>query len=119
MTDVSDLAAVERLAESVVEWFGTVHVLCNNAGVGPMALVKDMTPRDWNFMLGVNLHGVIHGLHAFLPVLLANDDGGHVVNTASVAGLVALPKLSAYSTTKFAVVGLTEALAQELELEGA
>ena len=117
--DVTDAAAVQALARAVADRFGTVHVICNNAGVGPMALVRDMTVRDWRFMIDVNLYGVIHGLDAFLPILLANDDGGHVVNTASLAGLIAGPKISAYAATKFAIVGLTESLAQELELDGA
>jgi NAD(P)-dependent dehydrogenase (short-subunit alcohol dehydrogenase family) len=117
--DVSDAAAVQALAREVVDRHGTVHVLCNNAGVGPMALMRDMTERDWRFMVDVNLYGVLHGLQAFLPILLANEDGGHVVNTASLAGLIAGPKISAYAATKFAVVGLTESLALELEMEGA
>ncbi len=117
--DVTDAAAIHALARGVADRFGTVHVICNNAGVGPMALMRDMTARDWRFMIDVNLYGVIHGLQAFLPILLANDDGGHVVNTASLAGLIAGPKIGGYAATKFAIVGLTESLAQELEADGA
>jgi NAD(P)-dependent dehydrogenase (short-subunit alcohol dehydrogenase family) len=117
--DVTDAAAVQGLARTAVDRFGTVHVICNNAGVGPMAAVKDMTLRDWRFMIDVNLYGVIHGVSAFLPILLGNEDGGHVVNTASIAGLIAGPQISAYAATKFAVVGLTESLALELEMDGA
>jgi len=113
-TDVSDSASVERLARAAVERHGTVHIVCNNAGIGPLAPVKDLTLDDWRWMLGVNLWGVIHGVHAFLPILSANPDGGHIVNTASMAGLVAHARLGAYSTAKFGVVALTEALAEEL-----
>jgi NAD(P)-dependent dehydrogenase (short-subunit alcohol dehydrogenase family) len=117
-TDVSDSASVESLAAAVVEKYGTVHVVCNNAGIGPLAPVKDLTLDDWRWMLGVNLWGVIHGVHAFLPILSGNPDGGHIVNTASMAGLVAHARLGAYSTAKFGVVALTEALAEELAADG-
>ena len=113
-TDVSDIASVENLAREAVEMYGTVHVVCNNAGIGPLAPVKDLTLDDWRWMLGVNLWGVIHGVHTFLPILSANPDGGHIVNTASMAGLVAHSRLGAYSTAKYGVVALTEVLAEEL-----
>jgi NAD(P)-dependent dehydrogenase (short-subunit alcohol dehydrogenase family) len=116
--DVSDSASVESLARTVVGKYGTVHVVCNNAGIGPLAPVKDLTLDDWRWMLGVNLWGVIHGVHAFLPILSGNPDGGHIVNTASMAGLVAHARLGAYSTAKFGVVALTEALAEELAADG-
>jgi NAD(P)-dependent dehydrogenase (short-subunit alcohol dehydrogenase family) len=117
-TDVSDSASVESLARTVVEKYGTVHVVCNNAGIGPLAPVKDLTLDDWRWMLGVNLWGVIHGVHTFLPILSGNPDGGHIVNTASMAGLVAHARLGAYSTAKYGVVALTEALAEELAADG-
>jgi NAD(P)-dependent dehydrogenase (short-subunit alcohol dehydrogenase family) len=113
-TDVSDLDSVRALARSATERFGTVHVVCNNAGVGPLAAVADLTMADWHWIIGVNLYGIIHGVQTFLPVLAANEDGGHIVNTASMAGLVAPPRLGAYSVTKFGVVALTEVLAAEL-----
>jgi NAD(P)-dependent dehydrogenase (short-subunit alcohol dehydrogenase family) len=116
--DVTDLESVRALARSVTSRFGTVHVICNNAGIGPMARVADLTMDDWHWMIGVNLYGVIHGVHTFLPILEANADGGHVVNTASMSGLVAPPRLGAYSVTKFGVVALTEALASELRQSG-
>jgi NAD(P)-dependent dehydrogenase (short-subunit alcohol dehydrogenase family) len=116
--DVSDSASVENLARTVVEMHGTVHVVCNNAGIGPLAPVKDLTLDDWRWMLGVNLWGVIHGVHTFLPILSANPDGGHIVNTASMAGLVAHGRLGAYSTAKYGVVALTEVLAEELAADG-
>ena len=117
-TDVSDAASVENLAREAVEMHGTVHVVCNNAGIGPLAPVKDLTLDDWRWMLGVNLWGVIHGVHTFLPILSANPDGGHIVNTASMAGLVAHSRLGAYSTAKYGVVALTEVLAEELAADG-
>jgi NAD(P)-dependent dehydrogenase (short-subunit alcohol dehydrogenase family) len=117
LTDVSDATSVDALAKEALNAFGAVHVVCNNAGIGPMAPVADLTLDDWKWMLGVNLWGVIHGIHAFLPILKANADGGHIVNTASMAGLDAPPNLGAYATCKFGVVGLTEVLAQELALE--
>ena len=89
LTDVSDSRSVQSLADAVRDRFGTVHVLCNNAGVGGGGLIADQTLADWQWVLGVNLWGVVHGLHSFMPMLVENPDGGHVVNTASVAGLVA------------------------------
>ena len=118
LTDVSDLDSVRALARSATERFGTVHVVCNNAGVGPLAAIADLTMADWHWIIGVNLYGVIHGVQTFLPVLQANEDGGHIVNTASMAGLVAPPRLGAYSVTKFGVVALTEVLAAELAQTG-
>ena len=116
--DVSDLGSVQALARSAVGRFGAVHVICNNAGVGPMARIADLTMSDWHWMIGVNLYGVIHGVQTFLPILQANPDGGHIVNTASMAGLVAPPRLGAYSVTRFGVVALTEVLAAELGQAG-
>ncbi|GLZ07902.1 short-chain type dehydrogenase/reductase [Actinomadura sp. NBRC 104412] len=116
--DVSDLDSVRALARSVTGRFGTVHVVCNNAGIGPMARIADLTMDDWHWMIGVNLYGVVHGVQTFLPILRGNPDGGHIVNTASMSGLVAPPRLGAYSVTKFGVVALTETLAAELAQEG-
>jgi len=116
--DVSDLGSVQALARAAQELYGTVHVVCNNAGIGPMAAIKDLTMDDWHWMLGVNLYGVIHGVHTFLPVLRANPDGGHIVNTASMAGLVAPTRIGSYAVAKYGVVALTEVLAAELAAEG-
>ncbi len=118
LTDVSDAQSVADLARAAVEAFGTVHVVCNNAGIGPLAPVADLTLDDWRWMIGVNLWGVIHGVHTFLPILKANREGGHIVNTASMAGLVAGPRLGAYAAAKYGVVGLTEVLAAELTADG-
>jgi len=117
-TDVRHHAALERLAERTLDAHGAVHILCNNAGIGPMAPIADLTLADWQWMIDVNLWGVIHGVHAFLPTLRANADGGHIVNTSSMGGLRTSPTLGAYAVTKFGVVALTETLAEELEAEG-
>jgi NAD(P)-dependent dehydrogenase (short-subunit alcohol dehydrogenase family) len=114
LTDVSDPASVDALARAALDRYGAVHVVCNNAGIGPLAPVADLTLDDWRWMIGVNLWGVIHGVHTFLPILKQNRDGGHIVNTASMAGLVAGPRLGAYAAAKYGVVGLTEVLAAEL-----
>jgi NAD(P)-dependent dehydrogenase (short-subunit alcohol dehydrogenase family) len=118
-TDVSDIDSVRALARTVIDRFGAVHVVCNNAGIGPWAKVVDLTIDDWRWMVGVNLWGVIHGVHTFLRLMLASPEGGHIVNTASMAGLIPTPLLGAYVTTKFGVVGLTETLAMELARDGA
>ena len=117
-TDVSSAESVGALATEVVERFGTAHVLVNNAGIGPMGRIADLTLDDWKWMVGVNLWGVIHGIHAFLPILKSNEEGGHVVNTSSMAGLVGMPGLGSYTLTKYGVLGLTEVLAKELEEDG-
>jgi len=116
--DVSDAASVRALACAARELYGTVHVVCNNAGIGPMAAIKDLTMDDWHWMLGVNLYGVIHGVHTFLPMLRANPDGGWIVNTASMAGLAAPTRIGAYAVAKYGVVALSEVLAAELAAEG-
>lgn len=116
-TDVSDLGSVQNLAEKTIAQFGKVHLLCNNAGVGSTANIADMSHSDWQWLLGVNLWGVINGVEVFLPLLKANADGGHIVNTSSIGGLTTMPGLGGYSVTKYAVVALTEALALELEAE--
>ncbi len=117
-TDVADAASVQALADQVFDRFGTVHVLCNNAGVGGGGQIADLTLADWKWVLDVNLWGVIHGLQSFLPRLLANADGGHVVNTASMAGLFASAGMGPYNATKFAVVAISETLSKELQAAG-
>jgi NAD(P)-dependent dehydrogenase (short-subunit alcohol dehydrogenase family) len=113
-TDVSKAESVGALATEVVERFGTVHVIVNNAGIGPVGNVADLTLDDWKWIIDVNLWGVVHGVHHFLPILEGNEDGGHIVNTSSMAGLVPTPGLGSYVLTKYGVLGLTETLAQEL-----
>jgi NAD(P)-dependent dehydrogenase (short-subunit alcohol dehydrogenase family) len=117
-TDVSKAGEVEALAERAYSQFGAVHVLCNNAGVGVGGLSWEHSIEDWQWVLGVNLWGVIHGIRTFLPRMVAAGAEGHVVNTASVAGLISTPYMSVYQVTKHAVVTLTESLKMELELTG-
>src|SRR5881409_1466762 len=118
-TDVARATDVETLARRAVDAFGAVHVLCNNAGVaGRPAPIWEQSVADWEWTLGVNLWGVIHGLRVFLPIMLAQDSEGHVVNTASMAGLVSLPNLAPYHATKHAVVTISESLHHELALRG-
>jgi NAD(P)-dependent dehydrogenase (short-subunit alcohol dehydrogenase family) len=117
-TDVADLDQVEALAEVVFTRYGAVHVLCNNAGVVVYGGLESATWRDWQWVLGVNLWGVVHGLLAFLPRMIAQGQGGHVLNTASMAGLVASRGLGVYTTSKYAVVGLSETLAKDLAPHG-
>ena len=119
LTDVSDGTSVEHLARETVERFGKVHVLCNNAGIGGARAPRiwDASEKDWQWTLGVNLWGVIHGIRVFVPIMLAQDEEGHVVNTASMAGLAQGNR--AYSVSKHAVVALSEALYDGLKLEGA
>jgi len=116
--DVSDPASMAAAAEAAIEAFGKVHVLCNNAGVAPSGAIDETTPEDWQWCLGVNLMGVVHGIQALVPRIKAQGEGGHVVNTASVAGLLALPTLGIYTATKYAVVGISETLRAELEPVG-
>lgn len=117
-TDVTDLASVRRLASSALERFGRVDVVCNNAGVGPMAPVARLTMDDWRWMIDVNLYGVVHGVHVFLPLLEANPEGGRLMNTASMAGLAPVAGLGAYALAKAGVIAMTEVLADELSSAG-
>lgn len=111
--DVADSDAVTRLADGIFE-NGCVDLLFNNAGIGHAGAVVDTTLQDWRRLIDVNLMGVVNGLYAFLPRMLAQDRPGHIVNTASMAGLVPNPGMAPYSATKAAVVGLSEALEGEL-----
>jgi NAD(P)-dependent dehydrogenase (short-subunit alcohol dehydrogenase family) len=114
-TDVTDLAQVQALADRAWTTFGAVHVLCNNAGVAAWGGLEKATHRDWQWVLGVNLWGVIHGIEAFVPRMIAGGQRGHIVNTASMAGLIASQGLGVYNTSKYAVVGLSETLAKDLK----
>ncbi|WP_197277162.1 SDR family NAD(P)-dependent oxidoreductase [Sphingomonas profundi] len=117
--DVTDPASVEALAESAIDRFGRVDIVCNNAGVGSMGAIRAMSTADWDWLLDVNLKGVIHGTKAFLPLLESTNDAAFILNTASIAGLAAgLPGLGGYSVSKFAIVAFTEALAAELAQDG-
>jgi NAD(P)-dependent dehydrogenase (short-subunit alcohol dehydrogenase family) len=116
--DVADRHQVEALADRVFDRYGATHVLCNNAGVVVHGGLETATWADWQWVVGVNLWGVVHGLLAFLPRMIAGGEGGHVVNTASAAGLIASQGLGVYNTTKYAVVGLSETLQKDLRPHG-
>jgi NAD(P)-dependent dehydrogenase (short-subunit alcohol dehydrogenase family) len=112
--DVTDRADVFRLADAVVARFGRVHVVCNNAGIALGGEMWSAPLEDWQYTMAVNFWGVLHGVQAFVPRLLAQGEGGHVVNTASMAGLTGMSFLGMYCASKFAVVGLSESLSREL-----
>jgi len=116
--DVAIPAAMAEFAATVHREHEAVDVLVNNAGVGLGGGFLDTTLADWDWILGVNLLGVVHGCHFFLPPMVARGRGGHVVNVSSVAGYVATAQLVAYGTTKFAVLGLSEGLRDELHPHG-
>jgi NAD(P)-dependent dehydrogenase (short-subunit alcohol dehydrogenase family) len=116
--DVSDPAAVEAFAETVFAVEGGVDVLHNNAGIGHAGAVDETTLEEWQRVLGVNLMGVVHGIHYFVPRMLRQGRKAHVVNTASMAGLVPVANMGPYCTSKHAVVGLSESLNAELAPRG-
>jgi NAD(P)-dependent dehydrogenase (short-subunit alcohol dehydrogenase family) len=121
--DVSKREAVQALADKAFDAFGAVHVLCNNAGVSIEGQMHEHLHKEWEWVLGVNLWGVIHGIEAFLPRMVAQNKvsqkpGGHVVNTASIAGLHAAGGTGIYNTSKFAVVGLSETMWRDLRDTG-
>jgi NAD(P)-dependent dehydrogenase (short-subunit alcohol dehydrogenase family) len=119
-TDVARAADVEALARAAVERFGGVHVVCNNAGVsGEGFTVWDQSLESWQWVLGVNLWGVIHGIRTFVPLMLDQGGEGHVINTASMAGHLSMPFLAVYNASKFAVVTISECLHHELQIMGA
>jgi NAD(P)-dependent dehydrogenase (short-subunit alcohol dehydrogenase family) len=111
--DVSQGREVEIFREHTVARLGGVHVVCNNAGVSPLGAVWENSVAEWQWILGVNLWGVIYGVRAFAPHLIAQNEG-HIVNTASVAGLISPPGMGAYNVTKHAVVALSETLYHDL-----
>ncbi len=115
-TDVSKGEQVEALADAAERAFGGVHVVCNNAGVSVSGLSWTHTTADWEWVLGVNLWGVIHGVRVFTPKLLAAGTEGHIVNTASIAGLLSAPGMAVYDVTKHGVVTLSESLYHELRM---
>ena len=119
VVDVSQSAQVQRFADHVFAAFGNVHLLFNNAGVGGGGYIWENTARDWQWVMGVNLMGVVHGIQHFVPRMLeANRNGqpAHIVNTASIAGWLCAPLMGVYSVSKHAVVALTETLYHDLRL---
>ncbi|MGH7803662.1 MAG: SDR family NAD(P)-dependent oxidoreductase, partial [Candidatus Binatia bacterium] len=116
--DVTRRPDVEALARQAFDRFGAVHIVCNNAGVGVFGPLATATDRDWQWVMNVNFWGVVHGIEAFVPKMIEQKQGGHIVNTASMAGLTGMPGLGVYCASKFAVVGLSESLQRELKPAG-
>jgi NAD(P)-dependent dehydrogenase (short-subunit alcohol dehydrogenase family) len=112
--DVSNRDALAEAAAKTFSGFGKVHILCNNAGVSRAGPIESIASSDWDWVIGVNLKGLIHGLQVFLPHMKAHGEPGHIVNTASMNGVVGAPLAGPYSATKFAAVGISEVLAAEL-----
>ena len=117
--DVSKAEDVERLAQETYKAFGAAHVLCNNAGVAVVGAVHEHSLADWEWVLGVNLWGVIHGVRSFVGRMLEGGEEGHIVNTASMAGLTTSPFMSVYDVTKHGVVALSESMYKEFAMTGA
>jgi NAD(P)-dependent dehydrogenase (short-subunit alcohol dehydrogenase family) len=118
VVNVADAAAVDRLAAATLERFGRVDVLCNNAGVSTFNLFRDQTLNDWRWVFDVNLWGVVHGLQSFVPIMRSQGTAGHIVNTASIAGLLSgVAFIGPYAATKVAVVSISETLHQELAID--
>jgi NAD(P)-dependent dehydrogenase (short-subunit alcohol dehydrogenase family) len=116
--DVADPASVERAAQASFEAFGNVHVVCNNAGVAAGGGIDLVSLDNWRWVLDVNLMGVLHGIKSFLPHIRAHGEGGHIVNTASMAGMYSGLGFSPYGASKFAVVSMSEGLAMQLRPHG-
>jgi NAD(P)-dependent dehydrogenase (short-subunit alcohol dehydrogenase family) len=112
--DVADREAMARAAREAEDVYGPVHVLCNNAGINIIGPLDQAGYEDWDWLLGVNLGGVINGLVTFIPRIKRHGQGGHIVNTSSIAGIVAGPGNGIYSATKFAIRGLSESLRYDL-----
>jgi len=117
-TDVADAGSVRGLRDRALRHYGAVHLVHNNAGVGGGGPIWEVPEQDWRWILGVNLWGVIHGVTTFVPLLMEQGEG-HVVNTASIAGLVTAPFIGPYNATKQAVVAVSETLYKDLEAAGA
>lgn len=114
VTDVRERESVFDLADAATRAFERVHIVCNNAGIAPFGSSLGADPKDWEVTMAINFWGVVHGVDAFVPNMLVHGEGGHVVNTASMAGLTGMLGLGMYCASKFAVVGLTESLHREL-----
>ena len=117
-TDVTQRASVAALADATWKHFGAAHIVCNNAGIALVGELARAPHDDWEYTMNVDFWGVVHGVEAFVPRLLEQRQGGHVLNTASMAGLVGMQWLGIYCAAKFAVVGMTEALHRELKPHG-
>ena len=118
LCDVADAASVERAAQATFDAFGRVHVVCNNAGVAAGGGIDHISLDNWRWVIDVNLMGVLHGIKSFLPHIRAHGEGGHIVNTASMAGMENGLGFSPYGASKFAVVSMSEGLAAQLKPHG-
>ncbi len=118
-TDVSKAEDVQALADASMATHGAVHLLFNNAGVGSGGFVWESTHEDWQWVLGVNVWSVIHGIRIFTPLMLAHGEPAHIVNTASAAGLMNAPNMGIYNLSKHAVVSLSETMYRDLQIVGA
>lgn len=116
--DVSDRGQLEHAALETIAAFGRVHIVCNNAGVAVGGPLGSVSARDWDWILDVNLKSVVYGVDIFYPLIRSHGEGGHFINTASMAGLISPPGLEPYAATKFAVVAMSEGWAQQLAPEG-
>ena len=116
--DVSDRRQVRDVAEVVRSHFGRVDIVCNNAGVAAGGPIEDTTDDDWDWVLGVNLHGVINGMRAYAPIMKAGGEGGHFVNTASILGHWAGARMAIYCASKYAVVAISESAREDLAPHG-
>jgi NAD(P)-dependent dehydrogenase (short-subunit alcohol dehydrogenase family) len=116
--DVRDYAAVERAARETIAAFGKIHIVCNNAGVVGAGGAENVNLTDWRWVVDINLMGVVHGVKVFVPLVKSHDEGGHIVNTASMAGFLPGTGFGPYTATKYAVLGISEALQAELEPAG-
>lgn len=119
VTDVSKENDIQALADQAYAQFGHVHLLVNNAGVAFAKSAWETTAKDWEWIMGINLYGITHAIRIFVPRMLASNEVAHIVNTASVAGLIAEPALAAYNVSKFGVVALSESLQHDLHLRQA
>lgn len=118
VTDVTRWEDVDSLAARAYERFGAVHLLCNNAGVQRDGLAWEFSLDEWQWILGVNLWGTVHGVNAFVPRMIERSEAAHIVNTASLGGLVAFPRIAMYTAAKAAVIGLSETLRHDLRDQG-
>jgi len=118
VVDVTDRKALADSCDAVLDHYGAVHVVCNNAGVNRAGPISELSYEDWDWVMGVNLDGVVNGVMTFVPELTRHGADAHMINTASVGGLIGMPGLSIYNTAKFGVVGLSEALRADLAADG-
>ena len=117
--DVTKPDSVQQLADATFDHYGAAHIVCNNAGVAPFGMMADASRKDWEFAMNVNVWGVIHGIRTFIPIMLEQDTEGHIVNTASMAGVTNGPFSAPYYMSKHAVLSLSESIYHELKLAGA